>query len=121
MAERSAKGGLESARQSIAAGNWEEAWNRLSEIPTQSVYYEEASPLIAQARGALITERIAEAYRAITDRDWDKAENLAMEIETLDGQRPELPQIQDEITRGRASGSGRRTGGGRSSENSCQA
>ncbi len=102
LAERAAKAGLESARLSIAGGNWEEAWNRLSEIPTQSVYYEEASPLIAQARGALITERIAEAYRAITNRDWDGAENLAMEIATLDGQRPELPQIQEEIRKGRA-------------------
>ena len=57
---------------------------------------------MAQARGALITERIAEAYRAISNRDWDGAENLAMEIATLDGQRPELPQIQEEIRKGRA-------------------
>ena len=102
MAERDAQGHVEAARQSIAAGNWEEAWNRLSEIPTRSVYYEEASPLIAQARGALITERIAEAYRVITARDWDAADVLAAEIATLDGQRPELVQIQSEIRQGRA-------------------
>ena len=101
LAERDAQGHVEAARQSIAAGNWEEAWNRLSEIPTQSVYYDEASPLIAQARGALITERIAEAYRAITSRDWDAADVLAAEIATLDGERPELVQIQAEIRQGR--------------------
>jgi tetratricopeptide (TPR) repeat protein len=102
LVERDAQGHVEAARQSIAAGNWEEAWNRLSEIPTQSVYYEEASPLIAQARGALITERIAQAYRAMTSRDWDAADVLALEIATLDGQRPELVQIQFEIRQGRA-------------------
>lgn len=102
LAERDAQGHVEAARQSIAAGNWEEAWNRLSEIPTQSVYYDEASPLIAQARGALITERIAQAYRAISAREWDAADMLAAEIATLDGQRPELVQIQSDIRQGRA-------------------
>lgn len=101
LSEQAAQGHVEAARQSIAAGNWEDAWNRLSEVLSSSVYFEEVQPLLAQARGALITERIAAANRAIDVRNWESADMLAAEIATLDGTHPEVSQIQDKIRAGK--------------------
>ncbi|MEC9465136.1 MAG: FHA domain-containing protein [Myxococcota bacterium] len=101
MAERKAQEQLEQARTDIIAEQWEPAWNSLRDIPESSVYHADALTLLHQARGALISQRIAAAQVHIEAGRFDEADALAIEIAALDPSRPELVTIQDQIRLGR--------------------
>ena len=65
LLNQSAESALLKAQQASAQESWDEAFNALSAIDRESVYFEEASGLKVRAQGALVDERVARIRRAI--------------------------------------------------------
>lgn len=90
LLNQSAESELLKAKQSSAQGAWDEAFNALSAIDPQSVYYEEASGLKVRAQGALVDERVARIRQAITDGNLRAG--LNDDLDELQGLSPEKYQ-----------------------------
>lgn len=92
--EAEAEGHFDSAVENISDRKWAEAWNHLQQIEAPSTYFLESRSLLEQSRAALITERVAEADRALREEDWATALSRADEIASLDAERSEVARIR---------------------------
>lgn len=87
LLNQSAERELLKAQQASAQGAWDEAFNALSSIDKNSVYYEEASGLKIRAQGALVDERVARIRRAIEQGNFNAS--LNDDLDELQGLSPE--------------------------------
>jgi pSer/pThr/pTyr-binding forkhead associated (FHA) protein/outer membrane protein assembly factor BamD (BamD/ComL family) len=78
----------------INDSKWVDAWNHLQQIESPSAYFFESRGLMDQVRAALITERVAEADRALREEDWETALAQADEIASLEAKRPDVERIR---------------------------
>lgn len=78
--EREAASDLEDARAHAAAGEFEEANMRISEIPRDSVYYSDARELLDDGRKSAIDRMFVSAQEALTNEDLARSQALVEEI-----------------------------------------
>ena len=82
-------------------GQFNEAWNALSEVPSTSMYSEQATALRNQVRPNLVADRLKDCREAIKAEDYDEAELAYGEIMGLDPERPELAELKSQIDDGK--------------------
>ena len=87
LLNQSAESALLKAQQASAQESWDEAFNALSAIDRESVYFEEASGLKVRAQGALVDERVARIRRAIDQGSFSGS--LDDDLSELQGLSPE--------------------------------
>ena len=87
LLNQSAESALLKAQQASAQQSWDEAFNALSAIDRESVYFEEASGLKVRAQGALVDERVARIRRAIDQGSFSGS--LDDDLSELQGLSPE--------------------------------
>ncbi|MBI5509525.1 MAG: FHA domain-containing protein [Deltaproteobacteria bacterium] len=101
-AEAEAQQAYDAAVAAINSNNWSLAWSRLQEIPDKSVFAPQAALLMPQVKGALVTEKVTDADRAVANGEVETAEQLTAEIGALEPGRADVARLQAAITKARA-------------------
>jgi ABC transport system ATP-binding/permease protein len=102
-AEAEAQGAYDAAVAAINSNNWSQAWNRLQEIPEKSSFAVQAKSLMIQVKGALVSDKVTAADRAVQTGDLEAADQLVTEINLLEPGRPDLMRLMKEISKARES------------------
>ena len=105
-AEGKGEEALDAATKAAAAHSWADAFNALQDVPPGCSQEAKARELLAQVRPALVKDRLAEAKESAEGHDWDEAQVLLQEVETLDPEAPGLDELRKRVAEARRPAAG---------------
>jgi pSer/pThr/pTyr-binding forkhead associated (FHA) protein/tetratricopeptide (TPR) repeat protein len=95
--ERSAQAALLRADGALALAHWGEAWNALSDIGDESVYFPRVGDRRARARVGLLSERLHDFREAVAAGQRLTASEILGEIESLEPEPGQIDKLRAEL------------------------